>query len=415
MNRIMAPRRLSTSLLVVTLGLGAVACQEDAGAPSADPSAKTPTTATATAATTATTDASAAVAAPVAGDAVDPAFDRDGYAALLERLSEPDGEFFSDNFISNETSYLQPAKLLTSRPKGGVYIGVGPEQNFTYLAMTEPSLAFILDIRRDNLVLHLLYKAAFDLASSRSHFMALLVGAEHAADSDPGPDASLEEVLEHAQSKARSDETFEAIHKLLANTIADKYGIELGGKDRKSLRRAHHAFFEAGVDIRFELKENSTRKYPSLRELLSAKAPDGQARGFLVEEASFRTVQRMQRENRVIPMVGDFGGDRAIAELGKLLEERKETVRHFYTSNVEQYLMVDGKWWKWQRNVAALPIDDDSAFIRGYLDQGKRHPNQMKGHRTASVLQPMTTFVARKKPYRSMWALCSDGVLPDSD
>lgn len=396
--------------------LGAVACDDPAPAPSPPDTA----TASATAATTGSDTVPAAhtaapEAAPKPGEAAKPAFSAAEYQKLVDKLSEPDGDFFSDNFISNETSYLQPTKLLASRPKGGAYIGVGPEQNFTYLAITEPELAFILDIRRDNLVLHLLYKAAFDLAESRSHFLALLIGADHVADGAPGADAGIEDVLAHVDRGERTKETFGAAHDRLAKRIGKTYGFALSAKDQKSLKRAHEAFFADGLDIRFELKENSTRKYPSLRELVSATDPDGELKGFLATEKAFRTVQRMQRENRVIPVVGDFAGDHAVAAIGELLKAQNETVRHFYVSNVEQYLLVDGKWWKWQRNIAALPIDEHSAFIRGYLDQGKRHPNQMQGHRTATILQPMDAFVERKDPYRSMWALCSDGVIPTPD
>ncbi|MCA9620665.1 MAG: hypothetical protein KC731_16695, partial [Myxococcales bacterium] len=329
------------------------------------------------------------------------------YKQLVEDLSEPDADFFSDNFISNETSYLQPVKLLQSRPPGGVYVGVGPEQNFTYLALTKPELAFIVDIRRDNLVLHLMYKAIFDLAESRTHFLALLTGRRWDADRDPGPEASIEAVLE-AVSEAKDDG---ASRRAIKQTIGERYGITLGKKDEKSLDDAAAAFAEEGPDIRFRLRENSTRKYPSLAELAAAKSPEGEQAGFLASEEAFRFVQRLQRENRVVPMVGDFGGDHALPALGKWLHDHDLVVRHFYTSNVEQYLMVDGKWWKWQRNVKSLPSDDDSAFIRGYLDQGRHHPNQMKGHRTATILQPMSVFLARDKPYPSMVALCSDSVM----
>ena len=51
---------------------------------------------------------------------------------------------------------------------GGVYIGVGPDQNFSYIAHVRPSVAVIVDIRRDNLLLHLLFKALFESAPSRS-------------------------------------------------------------------------------------------------------------------------------------------------------------------------------------------------------------------------------------------------------
>src|SRR5689334_13818903 len=91
------------------------------------------------------------------------------FAARIERLSEPAGEFDTDNLISNEQSYLDIVPALKAPGmSGGVYIGVGPDQNFSYIAALRPSIAFIIDIRRDNLLLHLLFKALFTEARNRA-------------------------------------------------------------------------------------------------------------------------------------------------------------------------------------------------------------------------------------------------------
>ena len=121
----------------------------------------------------------------------------------------------------------------------------------------------------------------------------------------------------------------------------------------------------------------------------------------------------MQREHRIVPLVGDFAGDHALPKLAEQLTKDGMVVRSFYVSNVEQYLMQNGVWWKWQRNIKALPTDDSSVFIRGYLDQGKAHPQQMAGHRTATTLHLMEALKQRTQPYGSMWALSADSVLKD--
>ena len=99
-----------------------------------------------------------------------------GFAAQIEALSEPGGYFDTDNLISNERSYLQ---VLPDARAAGVaaasYIGVGPDQNFSYIARLRPPIAFIVDIRRDNLLLHLLFKAVFEQARTRIEYLALLV------------------------------------------------------------------------------------------------------------------------------------------------------------------------------------------------------------------------------------------------
>src|SRR3954468_7196221 len=99
------------------------------------------------------------------------------FASTIAALSERPGYFDTDNLISNERSYLQVVPELKRRGvRGGAYIGVGPDQNFSYIADVRPSVAFIIDVRRDNLLLHLLFKALFALSRSRAEYLAQLTG-----------------------------------------------------------------------------------------------------------------------------------------------------------------------------------------------------------------------------------------------
>src|SRR5215210_4329991 len=103
-----------------------------------------------------------ALIVPAAASAPRPVKDHRAFAALSARLSEQGGYFDSDNLISNETSYLHVlGKLRELGVSNGVYIGVGPDQNFTYISKIRPRMAIIIDIRRDNLLQHLLFKALF--------------------------------------------------------------------------------------------------------------------------------------------------------------------------------------------------------------------------------------------------------------
>src|SRR4030095_5831246 len=80
------------------------------------------------------------------------------FAQQIHELSEPGGSFDTDNLSSNERSYLHILPALRQVRGGGAYIGVGPDQNFSYIAAARPSIAFLIDVRRDNLLLHLLFK-----------------------------------------------------------------------------------------------------------------------------------------------------------------------------------------------------------------------------------------------------------------
>jgi hypothetical protein len=331
---------------------------------------------------------------------------------LFRTLSGPDHAFFSDNYLSNETSYLEVAPLLAKHVEAGrAYLGVGPEQNFTYIALTRPELAFIVDIRRDNALLQLLYKAIFERAKSRAGFLSLLLGRPYDASTDPGASASVDQVIAAVERSAPDRALFERTHAELVSRIRRGYDIPLDASDRATLQRTHRAFFDGQLALAFKLKPPNGRHYPSLRALLEARGPAGRKLGFLASSGQFRFVRALELANRVIPVVGDFAGTHALRAVGAELSRRHLVVGAFYVSNVEQYVMEPAKWAAWTANVRALPIDKQSVFIRCYLDQGRRHPLEMKGQRTATVLQSVQRFETRASGYRSFFDVATDGVL----
>src|SRR5215475_10038890 len=106
----------------------------------------------------------------------------DAYWKMIESWSEPTGVFPSENFTSNENGFqmILPS-LLEATKTNSVYLGVGPEQNFTYIAALHPKIAFIVDIRRQNMLEHLLYKAAFEMADNRADFLSILFARKRPA------------------------------------------------------------------------------------------------------------------------------------------------------------------------------------------------------------------------------------------
>jgi hypothetical protein len=94
---------------------------------------------------------------------------------LINDFSEPGGTFQFENFVSNEASYQNVLPELTKRVKpGGVYLGVAPEQNFTYLSALQSKVGFIIDIRRQNMIELLMYKALFEICPNRADFVSRL-------------------------------------------------------------------------------------------------------------------------------------------------------------------------------------------------------------------------------------------------
>src|SRR5688572_28983971 len=94
---------------------------------------------------------------------------------IVTDFSEPNGVYIFENFVSNEDDYqvVLPELKKTFNP-GSIFVGVGPEQNLTYISALKPKVAFIVDIRRQNLLEHLLYKAVFELSADRVEFLSRL-------------------------------------------------------------------------------------------------------------------------------------------------------------------------------------------------------------------------------------------------
>jgi hypothetical protein len=77
----------------------------------------------------------------------------------------------------------------------------------------------------------------------------------------------------------------------------------------------------------------------------------------------------MEAKNLLIPIVGNFGGPKAIRSVGRYLKEHDAIVSAFYLSNVEQYLFrppLGGSpiYREFYQSVGTLPLDASSTFIR---------------------------------------------------
>ena len=277
--------------------------------------------------------------------------------ALSQDSSEPGGFFRSadiTNLTSNELFFQHVVPDLVSRVKSGsVYLGVGPEQNYTYMVATRPKLAIIFDIRRGNLDTQLMYKAIFELSKDRADFVSMLFSKPRPANL--GPSASAQQIFAAFASvdtsKTLFDKNLAAIQELLTRTRR----LPLPQRDLDGIATIYGTFYTNGFYV---------RPSPSYWDLMAATDTAGAERGYLATESGFAWLKDLQSRNLVVPVVGDFGGPKAIRAIGQYLKSRGGSVGAFYLSNVEQYLYQDGKWDAFCRNVAALPLDQSSTFIR---------------------------------------------------
>lgn len=316
------------------------------------------------------------------------------FAQLVARLSGRGGYFSSDNLISNEASYLHvTGKLERMGVKGGAYIGVGPDQNFSYIARIRPNIAFMLDIRRDNLLHHFLLKSLFERARNRIEYLCLLFGKPVPRDLERWDDVGIGELLAYIDTTASDDRRFERTLREIAAT-AEGFGYPLSDGDLATISRFHETFYEHGLDLRFTSYGRAPRAYyPTYRQLLLETNLEGRQANYLVEEEDFQFLKVMQVEDRIVPVVGDLAGDHALREIAAWLRENDERVSAFYTSNVEFYLMASGSFDRFARNVERLPRDSNSVIIRSYFGRGYPHPQSVPGYYSTQLLQSMDGFV----------------------
>jgi len=321
---------------------------------------------------------------------------------LITDASEPGGGFISENLVSNELGYPYVIPALIDRVQpGGAYMGVGPEQNFSYMAAIRPSIAFVVDIRRQNMIEHLLYKAVFELSANRQEFLSRLF----ARKMPPGLDktATPEQLFAALATVPQDSELYRTNLATIRNLLTMQHGFALSEEDLSTLQHVYEQFAQNGAETRYAVTGISitntgrfaiqdpngelrviqgavatdnqqsslaafslmlSMQFPTYTEVITARDPGGKNWSYLVSEDSYQLVRDLQRRNLVVPVVGDFAGPKALRAVGQYLKDHETSVSAFYVSNVEQYLTPITKFQSFYANVATLPLNPSSTFIR---------------------------------------------------
>lgn len=330
---------------------------------------------------------------PIAGEQLPDALPDSTFWRMVTTFSEPGGYFRSENFVSNEMGLQHViSRLLPVVPPGGVYVGVGPEQNFTYVSALRPRIAFVVDIRRQNLLQHLWYKAVFELSPTRADFLSRLFARAKPAGLDVAVSAdSLIAVLDRTPADLS---LFQRTFTEVRDRLLTHHGFALDSSDVWTLRYVDSVFFAAGPLLNYSSGSSGGfgrgGTMPTFGQIASATDETGVNRGFLGSEATYAAVRDLQRRNLIVPIVGNFSGPSALRAVGNWIRERNARVNVFYTSNVEQYLFQQGDdWTRFYANVETMPLDTNSAFIRSVTNRrfGAPPSTFMMAQLTSSMLE----------------------------
>jgi len=306
----------------------------------------------------------------------------------VEAFSEPNGFFRSDNFVSNEDAFQDViGDLERTVKRGGVYIGVGPDQNFTYLAALQPGLVFITDVRRGNLQLHLMYKALMELSADRAEFLSRLFARKRPIGL--GPASTADELFAAYAMVPPSREFHDETRAAVLRTLQDDHGFPIDEADEAGIVRVMQAFYTGGPGLSYASSGPMRTRYPSFQDLQMASDGRGRNRAYLGSEEAFRVVKTLQQNNLIVPVVGNFAGPKALRAIGRYVRARGAAVTAFYVSNVEQYLFQDRIWRAFVENVGALPVDATSTIIRACFTRCQF----ANGSRSVTLLDSMGALV----------------------
>lgn len=318
---------------------------------------------------------------------------------LIDRITEPSGYFGSDNLVSNELSYQHVlSRMQQDGVSGGAYIGVGPDQNFTYIAQIKPRIAFMLDIRRDANLQHLMYKAVFHLARNRAEYLALLFGKPLPKDLKKWEQASITDlVVNYADRTPSNPKLIEKNWTEIRKKI-QSFNLTLNQTDYDKIRETYTAFTSSGLEVRYTIRDRpSGRFFPAFRDLLLEKDLEGRQRNYLANEESYQFLKKMQERNLIVPVTGDLAGTKALREIGRYLQETGDKVSALYVSNVEFYLFrQENSFQRFVENIKFLPTDKRSVIIRSYFNYAYyayTHPQTVDNHFSVQLLQTIESLV----------------------
>jgi hypothetical protein len=278
------------------------------------------------------------------------------YWKMISGFSEPSGYFQHEIVTSNEISYqyVLPELMKTAR-SGGAYLGVGPEQNFTYIAALQPKIAFIIDIRRAMMLEHLLYKSIFEMSADRTEFVANLFSRK--APAQLTADSPVQSIFQ-AFAKVPGDTMLADEHlKEILTLLKTRHHFPLTADDESAIRDIYMTFVREGV-----LNFYSSFMSPGYARLMIMTDGAGKNWSYLAAKESYERIRAMHQKNLIVPLVGDFAGPKAIRMAGQYLKDHGAIVHVFYISNVEDY--IQQVWSSYANNIASLPFDASSVFIR---------------------------------------------------
>jgi hypothetical protein len=145
----------------------------------------------------------------------------------------------------------------------------------------------------------------------------------------------------------------------IKDLLQKTHGFALTPGDSRTIDTIATAFYRGGPDAHL------TTYGTSFRLLMMETDAQNRNRNFLTSDPNYQFVRQMQQKNLIVPVVGDFAGPKAIRAVAGYVRDHGAEVTAFYVSNVEEYIASpQSVWTSYCRNIATLPVNPSSTFIR---------------------------------------------------
>lgn len=304
------------------------------------------------------------------------------WSDLVRTLSEPETGPPGDNLVSNEDSYLrvcgEVARLV---PQGGVYLGVGPEQNFSLMACGTFEQSFLIDYRRRNLLVHAVYKALFRLSEDRFRFLERLTARTRGADGD------LAAFADPPMDRKRLEATIAEVRRTLEPESLFQ------ADDWEPIATIQKRLAGPGLNARFL----GLPGYSTLARMIQTRDRDGHLAHVFARKDRYERIRDWQIADRIVPVVGNFAAKAgAIQRIGDFMRSRSLAVAMIYVSDVEFFLVRNGGFAAYVENLENLPRLGGAVIVRTST-RPLHHPDRVAGDAATTIVRDLAEFLEKSR------------------
>ncbi|WP_375771942.1 hypothetical protein NR798_13980 [Archangium gephyra] len=259
----------------------------------------------------------------------------DAFARLPADPAPPELVRDSHFWISNEDHLELFYEAV--KDKGGLYMGVGSDQNYLLGAWARAEVLVLMDFDQSIVDLHRVYRVIFQAAETPEDFLRLW------------------------RQESRAE-----VRRL----------IEEGYPHRLERVGALRAYGTARWAVERRLKR-------LVEQMAKASLPC-----FVVDAAEYAHIRRLYQENKVFMVRGDLTAHRTVSAIGRAAAQVGRKVGVLYLSNAEQYFPYDARY---RSNIRALPLDERTVVVR---TSGQRGITHVKGTYYHYNTQSGSSFLA---------------------